>query len=82
MKLHDIFKMKTGNWAVVDNKYTVGYIKWLEESLEKRLNVDIYTNCELKKAVDNLLAIQDRFRKEEMDRNLEVADVMLEKGIL
>jgi len=82
VKLHDIYKIKTGNWAVVDNKYTIGYIKWLEGVVDKSQNTDIFANCELKQALTHLIAIQNRYKSEEIEKNMEEADRMLRNGIL
>ena len=82
MKLHDLYKVETGNWAVVDNKYSIGYIKWLEETVNKTQNTSIFANCELKKALTNLIAIQNRYKSEEMEKNMSKADQMLKEGVL
>jgi len=82
VKLHDIYKTKTGNWAVVDNQYTIGYIKWLEDVVNKSQNTDLFANCELKKALTNLIAIQRRYKSEEIDKNMDEAERMLKEGIL
>ena len=82
MKLHDLYKVETGNWAVVDNKYTISYIHWLEQNVNKSQNTSIFAKCELKKALTNLIAIQNRYKSEEMEKNMDKADRMLKDGIL